>query len=135
MLDTRIVAELTLIVGADGVVARPEQLRTYESDGLASYRVAPALVVLPTSTAQVQGVIRVCHREGIPFVPRGSGTGLSGGALPVEGGVVVGLSRMREVLSVDLVNQRAVVQPGVINLWVTQRVAPAGLYYAPDPSS
>lgn len=135
MLDTPIVAELVEIVGEDGVFTRPEQLRTYESDGLASYRVAPEVVVLPQTTEQVQGVVRLCHRERIPFVPRGSGTGLSGGALPVAGGVVIGLSRMREILSIDPINQRAVVQPGVINLWVTQRVAPEGLYYAPDPSS
>ncbi|MGZ3638403.1 MAG: FAD-linked oxidase C-terminal domain-containing protein, partial [Ktedonobacterales bacterium] len=111
------------------------QLRTYESDGLPSLHVAPALVVLPTSTEQVQGVVRVCAREGIPFVPRGSGTGLSGGAMPFPGSVVIGLSRMRQILDVDLENQRIVVQPGVINLWVTQRVAPHGYYYAPDPSS
>lgn len=135
MMSQRIVAELRGIVGDQGIVAEPEQLRTYESDGLASYRVTPALVVLPTTTAQTQGVVRVCHREGIPFVPRGSGTGLSGGALPVAGCVVIGLSRMRDILSVDLANQRVVVQPGVINLWVSQRVAPAGYYYAPDPSS
>ncbi|MGH2486359.1 MAG: FAD-binding oxidoreductase, partial [Ktedonobacterales bacterium] len=90
MLSQRIVAELREIVGDQGIVAEPEQLRTYESDGLASYRVTPALVVLPTTTAQTQAVVRVCHREGIPFVPRGSGTGLSGGALPVEGCVVIG---------------------------------------------
>ena len=135
MLSRSIVTELSAIVGEQGVIAQPEELRTYESDGLASYRVSPALVVLPTTTEQVQQVVRVCHRERIPFVPRGSGTGLSGGALPVEGGVVIGLSRMRDVLSIDFANLRAVVQPGVINLWVTQRVSAAGLYYAPDPSS
>jgi glycolate oxidase len=83
----------------------------------------------------VQGVVRLCHRHGVPFVPRGSGTGLSGGALPVEGGVVIGLSRLNHILEVDIPNQRAVVEPGVLNLWVTQRVAPQGYYYAPDPSS
>jgi glycolate oxidase len=93
------------------------------------------LVVLPTSTEQVQAVMRLCHAEGIPVVPRGSGTGLSAGALPVSGGIVLGLSRMREILEVDLENARARVQPGVLNLWVTQRVAPHGYYYAPDPSS
>ena len=135
MLNEQIVAELEAIVRQSGLIAQREQLRTYESDGLASYRVSPALVVLPTTTEQVQAVVRICHRERIPFVPRGSGTGLSGGALPVEGGIVLGLSRMRDILSIDLSNQRIVVQPGVINLWVTQRVAQAGLYYAPDPSS
>lgn len=135
MLDPRIVAEIRGIVGAEGVFSDDEQLRTYESDGLPSLHVVPALVVLPTSTGQVQEVVRVCHREGIPFVPRGSGTGLSGGAMPFPGSVVIGLSRMRQILDVDLANQRVVVQPGVINLWVTQRVAPHGYYYAPDPSS
>ena len=135
MLDSRIVAELREIVGQDGIVSEYEQLRTYESDGLASYRQTPGVVVLPTSTAQVQAVVEVCARERIPIVPRGSGTGLSGGALPVDGCVLLTLSRMREILDVDLVNQRIVVHPGVINLWVTQRVAPHGYYYAPDPSS
>lgn len=135
MLDAKIVAELRAIIGADGVLEKYEQLRTYESDGLTSFRVKPALVVLPTTTEQVQAVVRVCHREHIAFVPRGSGTGLSGGALPVEGGIVISLARMNKILSVDLRNQRVIVQPGVINLWVTQRVAPDGYYYAPDPSS
>src|SRR5260221_2658916 len=134
-MNPRVIAELRAIVGADGIFTERAQLRTYETDGLASWRQVPEVVVLPTSTAQVQGVVRVCHRERIPFVPRGSGTGLSGGALPVPGCVVIGLSRMREILHVDLLNQRIVVQPGVINLWVTQRVAPDGFYYAPDPSS
>ena len=135
MLDQRIVAELRAIVGADGLISEYEQVRTYESDGLASYRQIPELVVLPTTTEQVRDVVRVCVREGITFVPRGSGTGLSGGALPSPGSIVIALSRMRDILDVDLPNQRVVVQPGVINLWVTQRVAPDGYYYAPDPSS
>ncbi|MGZ3640374.1 MAG: FAD-binding oxidoreductase, partial [Ktedonobacterales bacterium] len=109
MLDPRIVAEIRGIVGAEGVFSDDEQLRTYESDGLPSLHVAPALVVLPTSTEQVQAVVRICHREGIPFVPRGSGTGLSGGAMPFPGSVVIGLSRMRQILDVDLANQRVVV--------------------------
>jgi glycolate oxidase len=135
MLEPGIVAELRAIVGREGVIDKHEQLRTYESDGLTNLRALPALVVLPTSTAQVQAVVRVCHRERIPFVPRGSGTGLSGGALPVQGGVVISTTRMKQILHVDLPNQRVIVQPGVINLQVTQRVAPHGYYYAPDPSS
>ncbi|MBA2676793.1 MAG: FAD-binding protein [Ktedonobacteraceae bacterium] len=135
MLKPGIVAELRAIVGEEGVIEKHEQLRTYESDGLTSFRVKPALVVLPSSTEEVQAVVRICHREHLPFVPRGSGTGLSGGALPVEGGVVIGLSRMKRILDIDLPNQRVVLQPGVINLWVTQRIAPHGYYYAPDPSS
>ena len=135
MLNASIAAELRRIVGTEGVIDKYEQLRTYESDGLTNFRVMPSLVVLPTTTEQVQAVVRVCHREHIPFVPRGSGTGLSGGALPKENGIVIALSRMNQILNVDLPNQRVVVQPGVINLWVTQRVAPHGYYYAPDPSS
>src|SRR5262249_38449629 len=135
MLDPSIVAELSAIVGEAGLIAQPEQLRTYESDGLTSYAVTPALVVLPTTTEQVRDVVRVCAREGIPFVPRGSGTGLSGGALPAPGSIVIGLARMRQILHVDVANRYAVVQPGVLNLWVTQRVASDGYYYAPDPSS
>jgi glycolate oxidase len=135
MLESGIVAELRAIVGREGVIDKHEQLRTYESDGLTNLRALPALVVLPTSTAQVQAVVRICYRERIPFVPRGSGTGLSGGALPVQGGVVISTTRMKQILHVDLSNQRVIVQPGVINLQVTQRVAPHGYYYAPDPSS
>ena len=135
MLKPGLVAELRAIVGEEGVIEKHEQLRTYESDGLTSFRVKPALVVLPSSTEEVQAVVRICHRERLPFVPRGSGTGLSGGALPVEGGIVIGLSRMNRILDIDLPNQRAVLQPGVINLGVTQRIAPSGYYYAPDPSS
>jgi glycolate oxidase len=135
MLKPGVVAELRTILGAEGIIEKHEELRTYESDGLTNYRVVPALVVLPTSTEQVQAVVRICNREHIPFVPRGSGTGLSGGALPFEGGIVISLARMKQILKVDLPNQRVVVQPGVVNLWITQRVAPHGYYYAPDPSS
>ncbi len=95
----------------------------------------PLAVVLPTSAEEVQAVVRICHRERIPFVARGSGTGLSGGALPVKNGIVISLARMNRILEVDLANQRVVVEPGVINLNVTARVAPDGYFYAPDPSS
>ncbi len=135
MEQADLIKRLTEIVGAQGVIWRPEQLLTYESDALSNYHVRPMLVVLPTSTEQVQGVMRLCYAEGIPVVPRGSGTGLSAGALPVQNGILVGMSRMREILEIDLENARARVQPGVLNLWVTQRVAPYGFYYAPDPSS
>jgi glycolate oxidase len=135
MLDAEFVAELRGVVGDEGLIEGYAQRRTYETDGLTSYRETPELVVLPTTTAQVQGVVRACHRAGIPFVPRGSGTGLSGGALPVRGGVLISLARMQRILDVDLVNQRAVVQPGVLNLSITQKIAPHGYYYAPDPSS
>src|SRR5439155_24667677 len=110
------------IVGQDGLITAPEQLRTYESDGLTSYRSVPAALVLPMSTPEVQEVVKLCHRERIPFVARGSGTGLSGGALPVENGLVIGLARMNRVMVVDLRNARIVVDPGVIKLHVSQPV-------------
>ena len=135
MLEARIIEAVRAIVGPEGVFTAEEETRTYESDGLAALRQKPELVALPTTTEQVAALVKLCYDEKIPFVPRGSGTGLSGGALPSPGCIVIALSRMREILSVDLENQRAVVQPGVINLWVTQRVAPQGYYYAPDPSS
>ncbi len=128
-------AEIAGLLGPGGLISEPAQLRTYECDGLAGYRVTPALVVLPLSTEEVAAVVRVCARERIPFVARGAGTGLSGGALPVADGIVIGLARMRQILSVDVVNQRAVVEPGVTNASITVAVAEHNLYYAPDPSS
>jgi glycolate oxidase len=131
----RILGQFREIVGEDGLISQPEQLHTYECDGLTNFRVLPAAVLLPTSTEQVQAILRLCHREKIPFVARGSGTGLSGGALPVAGGVVISLARMNRILEVDIPNARVVVEPGVINLSVTGAVAPNGYFYAPDPSS
>src|SRR5918912_3543837 len=123
------------ILGPEGVIHEREELRTYECDGLMNYRVIPDLVVLPESAEHVQQVVKTCYDEGIPFVARGSGTGLSGGALPVESGVLIVLSRMRRILEVDLPNQRVLVEPGVINMWVSREVADEGYYYAPDPAS
>src|ERR1700754_3642004 len=122
--------EIGGLVSEGGLISEPAQLRTYECDGLTGFRVVPALVVLPASTEEVAAVVRVCARERIPFVARGAGTGLSGGALPVADGIVIGLARMREILSVDAQNQRAVVQPGVTNLGISAAVAPQGLYFA-----
>jgi len=135
MERSRLIREMEGIVGAEGVVHEHEQLRTYECDGLMNYRVIPDLVVLPETGAHVQKVVKLCYDEGIPFVARGSGTGLSGGALPVESGVLIVLSRMRKILEVDIPNQRIVVEPGVVNMWVSQEVADKGYYYAPDPAS
>jgi glycolate oxidase len=128
-------AELRGIVGPQAVICSSEELRTYECDGLTNLRVVPLAVVLPDTTEKVQAVVRVCHRERIPFVARGAGTGLSGGALPMKGGIVISLARMKKILEVDLPNARVVVEPGVINLEVTARVAEADFFYAPDPSS
>jgi glycolate oxidase len=130
-----LVDEIRSAVPDGAVISEPEQLRTYECDGLTGRRVVPSLVVLPETTQQVQAVVRACHAAGTPFVARGAGTGLSGGALPVEEGVVIGLSRMNRILRVDLESDRVVAQPGVTNLQVTEAVIGAGYYYAPDPSS
>src|SRR5438552_8147297 len=127
--------ELRAIVGKHGFISSPEELHTYECDGLANFRVQPGGGLVPTSTEQVQAIVRICHRERIPFVARGSGTGLSGGALPVENGIVISLARMNHILEVDFPNARVVVEPGVINLDVTGRVSPQDYFYAPDPSS
>ena len=117
------------------VVTKRQELLSYDCDGLTMDRHAPPLAVLPEDTEQVATVLRCCHAHGIPFVARGSGTGLSGGALVDQEALLVITSRMRRVLEVDLDNQRLTVQPGVINSWVTRAVAGDGFYYAPDPSS
>jgi glycolate oxidase len=127
--------ELRRLLPAGAVIEEPEQLRTYECDGLTGHRVVPSLVVLPETTEQVQTVVRACQAAAVPFVARGAGTGLSGGALPVADGVVIALTRMNRVLDVDLEGARIVVQPGVTNLQVTEAVIGDGFYYAPDPSS
>ncbi len=117
------------------VVSAHQELLAYDCDGLTLHRHQPPLVVLPETTEQVAAVLRICHQQGVPFVARGSGTGLSGGAVAETEALVVATSRMRRVLQVDLANRRVVVQPGVINSWVTRAVAGDGFYFAPDPSS
>src|SRR3954447_26494414 len=116
-------------------IREPEQLRTYECDGLTGRRVVPSLVALPGSVEEVQAVVRLCNEERIAFVARGAGTGLSGGALPVAEGIVISLARLTRILDVDLELGQVVVEPGVANLDVTRAVAADGFYYAPDPSS
>jgi glycolate oxidase len=130
-LATRLRAAL----GDDSVIDDHHRLRTYECDGLAHFKVTPALVVLPRDSAGVAEVVHACAEAGVPFVARGSGTGLSGGALPHADGVLIVTSLLRRIIEVDAVNQRAVVEPGVINLDVTRAATPHGYYYAPDPSS
>jgi glycolate oxidase len=134
-LSPAFVDELRTALGSEHVVTEPEQLRVYECDGLTGHRAIPELVVLPGSTEDVQTVLRACHRDRVPFVARGAGTGLSGGATPVAGGVVVSLARMNRILEIDLAGRRVVVEPGVANLDVTRAVAAEGFFYAPDPSS
>jgi glycolate oxidase len=127
--------ELEGVVGPGGVLSEPDELLVYESDGLTLFRALADFVVFPTSAEQVSAVVRIAGREGLPFVARGAGTGLSGGCLPAEGGIVLSLMRMNRVLEVDYANQIAVVEPGLVNLHLSWAVGPHGFYYAPDPSS
>ena len=134
-MDLRLLQQFRDIVGSHALISSSDDLHTYECDALTNFRVMPQAVLLPTSTLQVQSILQLCHRHKIPFVSRGSGTGLSGGALPVENGIVISLARMNRILEIDLPNARVVVEPGVINLNVTAAVQPHGYFFAPDPSS
>jgi glycolate oxidase len=134
-MNDALVQRFEAAVGREAVIREPEQLRTYECDGLTGRRVVPALVVLPGSSEEVQAVVRLCNEAGIPFVARGAGTGLSGGALPVAEGIVISLARLTRILEVDVDRGCVVVEPGVANLDVTKAVSAEGFYYAPDPSS
>ena len=134
MLSPAILEELRAAVPG-GLITAANELQTYECDGLTNFRTMPGAVVLPRSAEQVQAVVRVCARHRVPFIGRGSGTGLSGGALPAEDSVVISFARMNRILKVDIPNQRVIVEPGVINQHVTDAVAPYGYFYAPDPSS
>ncbi|MGB9262821.1 MAG: FAD-binding protein, partial [Pseudolabrys sp.] len=131
----RIVASLRTIVHGEGVIATERELRPYESDGLTAYRQLPMVVVLPETTDQVAEILRYCHGEGIKVVPRGAGTSLSGGALPLADGVLLGMAKFNRIREIDFENRVAVVESGVTNLAVSNAVAYAGFYYAPDPSS
>ena len=131
----RIIAAMRDIVAGEGVIDDPDALRPWESDGLTAYRQPPMLVVLPETVDQVSAVLRWCHAEGVKVVPRGSGTSLSGGALPLADAVLLGMGKFKRILAVDYQDRVAVVQPGVTNLAITQAVEGRGFYYAPDPSS
>src|SRR5512133_2674572 len=131
----RIVAALRAIVPGEGVIAAEREMRPYETDGLTAYRQLPMVVVLPDTTEQVSRVLAFCHAEGIKVVPRGAGTSLSGGALPLADGVLLGMAKFNRIREIDFDNRVAVVEPGVTNLAVSNAVAHAGFYYAPDPSS
>ncbi|HXE05565.1 MAG TPA: FAD-binding protein, partial [Bryobacteraceae bacterium] len=132
---SRIVTALRAIVRGEGVIADQLEMRPYETDGLTAYRQLPMVVVLPETTQQVSEVLRYCHDEGIKVVPRGAGTSLSGGALPLADGVLLGMAKFSRIREIDLENRAVVVEPGVTNLAVSSAVAHAGFYYAPDPSS
>ena len=130
-----IAAALRMIVPGEGVIAQPIEMRAFETDGLTAYRQMPLVVVLPETTAQVSDILKYAHAHGIKVVPRGAGTSLSGGALPLADGILLGLSKFNHVLEIDYANRCAVVQPGVTNLAITKAVEHKGFYYAPDPSS
>ena len=129
-----LVGELRAIVGAPYVLVEKEDVIVYEQDG-SIFQVVPEIVVLPVDNTQVSAVVKAAKRANVPIVPRGSGTGLAGGAVPAEGGIVLSLARLDRILMVDLRNRIAIVEPGVINADITKAVAKDGLFYAPDPSS
>ncbi len=130
-----IAAALRQFVPGEGVIETPVEMRAYETDALTAYRQMPLVVVLPETTAQVSAVLKYCHSQGIKIVPRGAGTSLSGGALPLADGVLLGLGKFNRILDIDYANRCVVTQPGVTNLAITQAVQHTGFYYAPDPSS
>ena len=130
-----ITAALRDIVSADNVIAEEEELRAYECDGLTAYRQLPMLVVLPETTEQISQILKYCSSQGVKVVPRGAGTSLSGGALPLEDGITLGLGKFNCILDIDYPNRAVVAQPGVTNLAITEAVESEGFYYAPDPSS
>src|SRR5437870_12134658 len=130
-----LIKNLRAIVGRENVLSEPEELLVYECDGLPQHKHPPRAVVFPTSTEETSEVLRLLSREGVSFAPRGAGTGLSGGALAIDRGVVIELARMRKILRVDPENRLAVVQTGLVNAHLSRAAAPYDLYYVPDPSS
>jgi FAD/FMN-containing dehydrogenase len=132
---TEVISRLRQVLDSARVVADETELLVYECDGLPLFKNRPDVVVFPMTAEEVAAVVRIANECGIPFLPRGAGTGLSGGAFAVEGGIIIELQRMNRILSIDTDNRIAVVQPGVVNLHISQAAAPYGLYYAPDPSS
>jgi glycolate oxidase subunit GlcD len=134
-VDKELITKLRRILGHSAVVDDETELLVYECDALTLFRNKPDVVVLPQTAEQVAQIVRLANEHRIPFLPRGAGTGLSGGALAVEGGIVIELQRMNRIVSIDVENRMAIVQPGVVNVHISQAVAPYGLYYAPDPSS
>src|SRR5262245_34746473 len=130
-----LIERMRAIVGADAVLTAPSEMLVYECDGYTVEKSRPEVVVLPNSTEQVAAVVRACNELDVPFLPRGAGTSLAGGCLAVGGGVVISLMRMKRILEVNYRDRYAVVQPGVVNLWLTNHLRPHGYHFAPDPSS
>ncbi len=130
-----LVEELEALLGPENVLAQHAELVVYECDGYVVEKNAPDVAVFPRTTEEVSQVVRLCNRFGVPFLPRGAGTSLAGGALAAGGGVMIVLTRMRDILQIDLRNRFAVVEPGVVNIWLTHALRGTGFHYAPDPSS
>ena len=130
-----LVDRLREIIGADGLITSPYELVVYECDGYVIEKNVPDVVVLPESTEQVAAVVRLCNELSVPFVPRGAGTSLAGGCLPVGGGVMIVLTRLKRILEINTRDRYAVVEPGVVNIWLTNKLKGSGFHYAPDPSS
>ncbi|MBX9623353.1 MAG: FAD-binding protein, partial [Gemmataceae bacterium] len=130
-----LVARMKAVVGPDNVLASAAELSVYECDGYTVEKNRPEVVVFPTTTEQVVGVVHACNELGLPFLARGAGTSLAGGCVPVGGGVMIGLARMKRILEVNVRDRYAVVEPGVVNVWLTNALKPFGCHYAPDPSS
>jgi glycolate oxidase len=134
-LGTTLTAELESIVGADGIIVGQDELLVYECDGYVVEKKTPDVVVFPINTEQVVGIVKACNAHGVPFVPRGAGTSLAGGTLPVGGGVMICLTRMKQIIEVNLRDRYAIVEPGLVNVHLTNRLKGSGYHYAPDPSS
>lgn len=134
-IQDEVLAKLKSILGDTGVTGDETDLLVYECDALALFKEKPDIVVFPRTTEHVSKIVKIANEYGVPFLPRGAGTGLSGGALAAKGGIIIAMQRMNEIISIDPTNRIAVLQPGVVNLHVSQAAAPFGMYYAPDPSS
>src|SRR5947209_10043271 len=134
-ISASLIDRLRHIVGQDAVLTAPSDLLVYECDGYTIEKNRPDVVVFPTSTEQVVAIVKLCNELNLPFLPRGAGTSLAGGCLPVGGGVMLTLTRMKRILEVDYRNRYAVIEPGVVNLSLTNHLKPQGYHYAPDPSS
>src|SRR3981081_361630 len=135
MLLTSLIDRLRGIVGPAALLHAPSDLVVYECDGFTIAKNKPEVVVFPTSTEQIVAIAQACTELNVPFVPRGAGTSLAGGCLPVGGGVMIALTRMKRILEINIRDRYAVVEAGVVNEWLTNRLRPAGYHYAPDPSS
>src|SRR5882672_3033805 len=135
LVPPRVVAEFRALLGADGVIAGEQELLVYECDAYTLQKHLPGVVVLPRTTDEVVAIVKLCAQHGLPIIPRGAGTSLSGTVLAVTGGVMIALTRMNRILDIDYRNRRALVEAGCVNAWVTNAVKSRGLFYAPDPSS